>query len=395
VNNALNREVLEDQLTAGNIPVRHAQTGSAALVALRASAAHGEPFGLAVIDHSLSDMNGVDLAHTILNTRELADPRIVVLAPFDHDVGKIQEKGVGRLTKPIRQSTLWQCIAAAADEPAPTIACVPTTAAPAGSGGGQAPVLLVEDSPVNLEVGVAILESMGCRVETATNGRHALDRHAAGQYSLIFMDCQMPEMDGFEATVEIRRREAVSGTHTPIVALTASVVEDGRQRCLSVGMDDYLAKPFTLDQMRAMLEIWLKPAPQTGAHENLLLLMRPRAADPVDDQVLDSLRRLQRDGRPDLVRQVIELFLEGAARLLTDLEAGAAASDAALLCHASHALKSASANVGALSLSSQCQELERLARSGAVADATPLVAVIRNDYRLVEARLSERLPRVA
>jgi two-component system, sensor histidine kinase and response regulator len=91
-------------------------------------------------------------------------------------------------------------------------------------------VLLVEDSPVNLEVGVAILECMGCVVETAVNGRHALDGYGNGDFSLIFMDCQMPEMDGFETTIEIRRREALSGKHTPIIALTASVVEDGRQR---------------------------------------------------------------------------------------------------------------------------------------------------------------------
>jgi CheY-like chemotaxis protein len=249
---------------------------------------------------------------------------------------------------------------------------------------------------VNLEVAVAILESMGCAVETAVNGRHALDRHANGEYSLIFMDCQMPEMDGFEATAEIRRREALSGRHTPIVALTASVVEDGRRRCLAVGMDDYLAKPFTLEQMSAMLATWLGPPKCPVTREHLSLVTQAAAdPDPIDEQVLASLGRLQREGRPDIVQQLIELFFKGAAGLLVDLDNGAATGDAALLYRASHALKSASANLGAIVLSTHCAELGALAKSGTVTDAARLVKVIREDYRTVETRLSDRLPRVA
>jgi len=393
VRSTLNRTMLKDQLSTLGIPVRHAETGSAVLMALRAAAARGEPFGLAIIDHCLTDTPGIELARAITKT---ADLPIILLTPFDCSVGDIEESGVRRLTKPIRQSALWQSIGAAEDDRPSAIADVSTTPLSVNPGQGQARVLLVEDSPVNLEVAVAILESMGCVVETATNGRHALDRHAVGEYGLIFMDCQMPEMDGFEATAEIRRREALSGAHTPIVALTASVVEDGRQRCLAVGMDDYLAKPFTLDQMNAILVTWLKPVPQTGTREHLsLVAAAPPAADPVDDDVLDALCPLQREDRPDLVQQVIASFIEGAARLLTDLEEGATAGDAPALCRASHALSSASANVGAVALSSRCQELERVAKSGAVADAARLVAAIRDDYGLVETRLSERLPRVA
>jgi CheY-like chemotaxis protein/HPt (histidine-containing phosphotransfer) domain-containing protein len=236
---------------------------------------------------------------------------------------------------------------------------------------------------------------MGCVVETAANGRHALDRHASGEYSLIFMDCQMPEMDGFEATAEIRRREALAETHTPIVALTASVVEDGRRRCLAVGMDDYLAKPFTLEQMRAMLTTWLDPLERPAKRERLSLVMAAAPPDPIDEQVLASLGRLQREGRSDIVQQLIELFFKGAAGLLMDLDNGAATGDAALLYRASHALKSASANLGAILLSTHCKELEVLSKSGTVTDAARLVKVIREDYRIVEARLSHRLPQVA
>jgi CheY-like chemotaxis protein/HPt (histidine-containing phosphotransfer) domain-containing protein len=395
VGNALNREILEDQLSAGNIQVRHAQTGLAALGALRTAALHKKPFELVIIDHSLPDMTGVELAHAIKTASKGVQQQIILLTSFDQDIGQVAEGALRCLTKPIRQSALWECIGVSA-KPVPAIASAPETPAAEQPGTGRAPVLIVEDSPVNLEVAVAILDSMGCLVETAVNGRHALDRHARGEYSLIFMDCQMPEMDGFEATVEIRRREALSGRHTPIVALTASVVEDGRRRCLAVGMDDYLAKPFTLEQMRAMLTTWLGPPERPAAREHLSLVTPAAAApDPIDEQVLASLGRLQSEGRPDIVRQLIELFFKGAAGLLMDLDNGVATGDAALLYCASHALKSASANLGAVVLSTHCKELEALSKSGTVTDAARLVKVIREDYSTVEARLSDRLPRVA
>ena len=395
VDNALNREILDDQLSAGNIPVKHAQTGLAALGALRTAALHKEPFELVIIDHSLPDMTGVELADAIITASEGVEQQIILLTSFDQDLDQMAEGALRRLTKPIRQSALWDCIAASV-QPVPAITSAPKTPAADQPGKGRAPVLVVEDSPVNLEVAVAILESMGCVVETAAHGRHALDRHASGEYGLIFMDCQMPEMDGFEATAEIRRREALSGRHTPIVALTASVVEDGRRRCLAVGMDDYLAKPFTLEQMRAMLTTWLGPPERPATREHLSLVTQAAAApDPIDEQVLASLGRLQREGRPDIVQQLIELFFKDAADLLMDLDSGAATGDAALLYRASHALKSASANLGAIVLSTHCQELEALSKSGTVTDAARLVKVIREDYRTVEARLSDRLPQVA
>jgi CheY-like chemotaxis protein len=395
VDNALDREMLDDQLSAGNIPVRHAQTGAAALSALRTTALYGEPFELVIIDRSLPDMKGVELVHAIKTSFERVDRQIILLTSFDQDVSEIADGAVRRLTKPIRQSALWECIAASG-QPVPVIPSTLQTQSPDQPGKGRAPVLVVEDSPVNLEVAVAILESMGCVVETAVNGLHALDRHAESKYSLIFMDCQMPGMDGFEATTEIRRREGRAGRHTPIVALTASVVEDGRRRCLAVGMDDYLAKPFTLEQMRAMLTTWLGPPERPASREHLALVTEAAAApDPIDEQVLASLGRLQREGRPDIVQQLIELFLKGATDLLMDLDNGAATGDAALLYRASHALKSASANLGAIVLSTHCKELEALSEAGTVTDAARLVKVIREDYCAVETRLSDRLPRVA
>jgi len=122
-------------------------------------------------------------------------------------------------------------------------------------------VLLVEDSPVNLEVCVAILAGLGYVVETATNGWDALERHAERELGLIFMDCQMPEMDGYEATGEIRRREAaLSGaTRIPIVALTAGAMKGDVEKCMAAGMDDFISKPVQVEQLRSTLERWTQP----------------------------------------------------------------------------------------------------------------------------------------
>ena len=395
---AINWEALIDQLSAWGMPVLHVRTGSAALAVLRCTAPAQEPLGLAVIDSSLPDMKGSELAQAIKSDPRGPDLKLVLLTRFNQDI-TLREGLFRRLPKPIRQSALWDSLAGIHGAAAQVL---PLEAKPPSIGKtdrDRRPVLLVEDSPVNLEVGIAILESLGCTVETAVNGLQALDRHASGEFSLIFMDCQMPEMDGFETTLEIRRREAGSGRHTPIVALTASVVE-GRQRCLAVGMDDYLAKPFSLEQMKAMLATWtaagIAPRAQVAKRELLSRVAAPPAdPSPLDDQVLDSLLRLQREGRPDIVRQVIELFFKGAVDILRDLDHGAAKGDVGLLHHASHALKSASANVGAVALSLRCSELERLAKSGEVPDAARMVKAIYDAYRTVEVRLAERLPRVA
>jgi signal transduction histidine kinase/CheY-like chemotaxis protein len=394
-NNALNREILTDQLSARLVRAGSTQTGSEALAALYAAAVRGDQYASVIIDNWLPDMSATELAHAIESAHTQTDIRLVLLTPFGHG---INESGDGRfccLTKPIRQSALWDCLASG-----------DAGVAPATSGSDEAPiprslsnkgirVLLVEDSPVNLEVCVAILESLGYTIETATNGWHALERHASGEFALIFMDCQMPEMDGYAATAEIRRREATSHRRTPIVALTGNVIEGARERCLAAGMDDYLAKPFTLDQMKAMLTAWLNPPINRVTRDRLALVPASPPVEPVDYKVLDSLRQLQREERSDIVQQVVDLFFKGAATLLKDLEQGATNRDATLLHQASHALKSASANVGAITLSSRCKELEAMAQSGVVSDAALMVRTILEDYRTAETLLSNRLEKVA
>jgi two-component system, sensor histidine kinase and response regulator len=338
-------------------------------------------------------MSGLELARTIKSTSPQGDFQLILLTPFGQEISESADSRFYWLTKPIRQAALWDGLASDAADVAPVTSGADESAIPRISGTTGTRVLLVEDSPVNLEVCVAILEGLGCVVETATNGWDALGRHADSEFGLIFMDCQMPEMDGYEATAEMRRREAQSHRHTPIIALTGNVIEGARERCLAAGMDDYLAKPFTLDQMKAMLTAWSSPPTLRASRDHLALV--PASAEPVDYKVLDSLRQLQKDRRSDIVQQVINLFFKGAESLLKDLERGATNHDASLLHQASHALKSVSANVGAIALSSRCKELEAMAQSGIVSDAAPMVRAILEDYRMAEILLSDRLQKVA
>jgi signal transduction histidine kinase/CheY-like chemotaxis protein/HPt (histidine-containing phosphotransfer) domain-containing protein len=396
----LNRQSLKDQLSHWGLPVCEAETGASALAELRDAAARGVPFAMAIIDGALGEMNGVDLARSIKADPANAELRVVVLSLLDQQNETIPDDMASRLIKPVRRSALRACLAIdGAVTPVPAVA-EPLAAPPEGAAGAQ--VLLVEDNPVNLEVGVGILESFGCKVETAANGVEALDRYANGEYGLIFMDCQMPEMDGFEATTEIRKQEANSDRRTPIVALTASAIEGDREKCLAAGMDDYVPKPFTAHQMRSALAAWLKPAAASGNHgkHDHLTVVEPSALpgppiEPIDEAVLDNLAQLQREGRPDIVNRVITLFLESAPALLRDLQDGAESGDTARLGRASHALKSCAANVGAATFSARCDELEALARAGQVPDALTRVRTIVEDYRRAEAALAERLPQVA
>jgi signal transduction histidine kinase/CheY-like chemotaxis protein/HPt (histidine-containing phosphotransfer) domain-containing protein len=400
------RRNLADQLAAWGVRVGEAASAAETRGAIADAAGRGEPYAAAIIDSALPETGWVELVRELKQDPAAAGLRLVLLTPRDEEfdeTGEARELVNSCLSRPVRQAALRACLAAPEDgvDAAPQ----PMAEPPAPfllDGVAGAPVLLVEDNPVNLEVAVGMLESFGCRVATATDGKQALERYASGEFSLIFMDCQMPEMDGFEATAAIRKAEAKSKRHVPIVALTAGAIEGDRELCLASGMDDYVTKPFTPEQMRAALATWLGRATRSGKRDHLQLVIPAPAkapptgaGEPIDESVLNVLARLQRDGRPGIVRRVITLFLHSAPALLKDMEEGAERDDNVLLHRSAHTLKSASANVGALALSAHCKELEALAREGPVADARSRVATIGEDLRRAQAALSVRLDQVA
>jgi len=404
--NQKRRDNLKNQLEAWGVRVGEAESGATAIAAIAAASERGSPFEVAIIDTTSPDVDWAELVREIKTDKANAELRLVLLTSRDQDLDDSTDvRGLiaGCLSRPVRRSALRACLTSEAmfdAMPAPPVA----PAAPPPEGAAGAPVLLVEDNPVNLEVALGMLESFGCKVATATDGKQALERYASGEFSLIFMDCQMPEMDGFEATQAIRRQEENTDRHTPIVALTAHAIEGDREQCLASGMDDYITKPFTAEQIRAALATWLGRSTRSAGkrdHLTLVIPARPETppaaapAEAIDDAVLNTLAGLQRSGKPAIVRRVIMLFLNSAPALIKDLEDAVARGDTRLLHRASHTLKTASANVGAMILSVHCKELETLARQGAVADARARVDAIGEDFRRAQAALTARLHQVA
>jgi CheY-like chemotaxis protein/HPt (histidine-containing phosphotransfer) domain-containing protein len=230
----------------------------------------------------------------------------------------------------------------------------------------------------------------------AMDGREAISAFQRKRFDLVLMDCQMPEMDGFEATRLIREREAAGTGATarvPIIALTANALEGDRARCLAAGMDDYLAKPFGQAQLQSVLAHWVKceqtrpsgvlgpgfltPAPDADAH-----------VTAVDMKTFESLRALQQPGAPDLLERIITLYLDDAPRLCQAMREAVAADDSGALQRAAHTLKSNSRTVGALHLADLCQEMEARARGGLAGEFEPWIGRIENEHARVRAELS-------
>jgi signal transduction histidine kinase/ligand-binding sensor domain-containing protein/CheY-like chemotaxis protein len=272
------------------------------------------------------------------------------------------------LTKPLRLGDLHRVLIGCADENADnrehTIAQPRPTGLLAPLSGR---VLVVEDQPLNREVAIGILSSLGLEVETAHDGRQALDIMQAQRFDIVLMDCEMPVMDGFSATTAVRKREA-GGSHVPIIALTADATPAGRAACLAAGMDDYLAKPFRREALHALLSRFLKPTLSDGDTSSIEVVALPPSAVPeeptLDGATLNALRALPRSGTKDMLSHIGELYLLDSRGLIDSIEESLGAGNAADLARAAHAWRSYNGNVGAHGLARLCRDLEDTARQG-------------------------------
>jgi CheY-like chemotaxis protein len=217
------------------------------------------PYDLVVLDHQPPELDGIAIAYAIQAAPALTALPMVLLTSLGHrgQSTTAQRAGIAAyLTKPIRQSQLYDCLVTVLGRT--TGSALSSRVTPHGLTEVQAhvKVLVVEDHVTNQIVAVKLLEQQGCRVDVASNGREAVEATSHISYDCIFMDCQMPEMDGFAATAAIRQREAATGQQVPIIAMTANAIQGDRERCLEAGMTDYVSKPFTPQQLAGMLQKW-------------------------------------------------------------------------------------------------------------------------------------------
>jgi signal transduction histidine kinase/BarA-like signal transduction histidine kinase len=265
--NATSRSILQHYTSSWGMQSVGIDSGPDALCMLRTAARQGEPYDLAILDLHMPGMDGLELVRAIKADALLAPLPLVMLIPLaQYGHSKLaQQAGVTAcLTKPVRQARLLDCLTAVLEASAttPDTPALPTVPADVRQGLAEPearsrPLILVaEDNLVNQRVAVRLLEKLGYRVDVAMNGREAVAAVEHTPYAAVLMDMQMPEMDGYTATSEIRRREGTS-RHTPIIAMTAHALEGDRDRCLAAGMDDYLSKPVQYSELRAILTRWL------------------------------------------------------------------------------------------------------------------------------------------
>jgi PAS domain S-box-containing protein len=262
--NATNRGFLTSLLRAWGVDVDCAADGPSTLTHVQRACREACPYDVVLLDALMTDIDGMTLARTIKADPILAPILLILLTPLGQRasrVREIREECAGYLTKPVRQSLLYECLAAVHEPPWTTQSATPTSTTATHPQLG-AKVLVVENNLDKQKVFVHMLECYGCQVDIAPSGREAI--HATGQiaYDCLFMDCQMPDMDGYTATAMIRQREVQTRRHVPIIALTASALPSDRERCLAAGMDDYLPQPANAQDLVTMLRKWTScPAP--------------------------------------------------------------------------------------------------------------------------------------
>ena len=382
--NPHSRDSLLSQIGRGEYVLESAHSGLDALSRMRAAMEAGEAYSVLLIDLEMPDFSGLDVIRSLRLDSRFAALRIIVLSSAE-GIGNEERNALdvtACLTKPVRQSDLLAAIDAVQNR----------VQSPAGSPAKERQrlrgrVLVAEDNESNLIVACTHLERAGLEVRVAANGRLALDLLSTENFDLVLMDCQMPELDGFAATMALREREVGTGRRVPVVALTANAMQGDRERCVAAGMDDYLAKPYSGELILSVLKRWLPVERRQPFSSAPVVALPTQREPPLDLAALDKIRALSPENAELLIQQLIQAYLKGAARDLARFEQGIQAQDVATLLAAAHSLKSSSFNVGATQLAERCREIEILGNNASLSEIVARIEAMRLEWARVEVAL--------
>ncbi len=411
------REAFTAQLASLGISSRAVDHEDEALTLLQLAGRVGQCFDVAFVDPAELDADW--LIREVRKDATIAQTRIILLVSRLSDEDGDAADGAGgveRLLKPVRQSAVYDCLSATIHAKSPPAEAASTPEAPPFA----ARILIAEDNPVNREVAGEALRQLGCRVDMANDGRQAIEGWESNAYDIILMDCHMPNLDGIEAAKIIRVRESTDGrARTPIIALTANARGEDYQNCIAAGMDDYLTKPLTLDELRGALDRWIgqqrpmaaatapsdapasagpaanpaPPEPATTPEERRPEMMPAdeTVEDALDRPTIDYLRSLRRGDGPSVLERAIDMYLENAPAALDELRRGIAGGDASAVWRIAHGLKSSSASLGARQLAGHMAEMEARARQNDLAEADTRLVNIETEFKKVSMALRQTL----
>jgi len=393
--NEMARTILLEQLADFNMNLSSVASASEALEQLKFSKEQNQPIDIVITDYQMPGMNGEELAQNI-KEKELLDNGVLVFVtclPRQGEIDQLKQLGFdGYLTKPTHPSELPQFLALILESKKQNreLPLVTRHTLHDVKAGGRERVmfnntyiLLVEDNPINVMVATEMLEAYGCTVTPAGNGLEALASVKERSFDLIFMDCQMPEMDGFEATAEIRKDQfGDAELHTPIIAFTANAMKSDQEKCINAGMDDYMSKPVNQEILESMLSKWLPhkmtkvertEEQKTEIKNTEVNLADDESIDLLDIESYEKLKKLFGEKFPKFV----ESHINNAIETINKIEDMIESADASTLERQAHSLKGASAQLGAKYFSSVAYEMEKCGKNAEFEKAKELLPSLR------------------